>query len=246
MPVYKYRVSFSKEEQVKYISHLDLSKLFHRAFRRGGLPMAYSEGFNPHPKISLASALRLGTTSSSEYLDVELAEAVNPDEIRRRLEEAMPPGLQIGRVLPIPMEAPAAMAVINAAAYCLSCLKGSDEPDVQKILAEVLSEKDLIVQRNTKNGIKEINLKPLIFHVEVMGVDDEQVKLHLLLAASDQGTARPEEIGQILCEKGLCRSAENIHIHRTGLYRIYPNGELRTPLAVLTKASMVTPAEPAE
>ncbi len=242
----KYRLSFSKGEQVKYISHLDLSKLFQRAFRRAGLPMAYSEGFNPHPKMSLASALRLGTTSDAEYLDVELAEEMDPNEIRRQLEDATPPGLHIGEVRRIPGEAPAAMAVINAAAYRLTCAKGSTYGDIKLTLQEILTEEILPVQRKTKSGSKEINIRPLIYRAEMLSETTDQRSFYLLLAASDQGTARPEEVGQILSARGLCDFKENIHIHRTGLYRIYPNGEIRTPFAVLTKTSMVTPAEPAE
>ena len=244
--MYRYRLLFTKDAPVKYISHLDLSKLFHRAFRRAGLPVAYSEGFNPHPKISLASALRLGTTSSAEYLDVDFSAEIDPAEVRTRLQDATPVGIEIGGVQIIPQEAPAAMALINAAAYHLSCQKTAGALSTQQILTEILAEEKILITRNTKNGSKEINVRALIHQADIVCEDDEQVVIHLLLAASDQGTGRPEEVGMLLCKKGLCTSEENIWVHRTGLYRLYPNGEIRTPFQVLTRESLAKPDEPAE
>jgi radical SAM-linked protein len=244
--MYKYRLSFTKEAPVKYISHLDLSKLFHRAFRRAGLPVAYSEGFNPHPKISLASALRLGTTSSAEYLDVDLSEEIDPAEVRTRLQNATPAGIDIGEVQIIPQEAPAAMALINAAAYHLSCRKTAGSLSARPILTEILAEEEIIITRNTKNGSKEINIRALIHQADILCEDDDRAVIHVLLAASDQGTGRPEELGMLLGKKGLCASEENISIHRTGLYRLYPNGEIRTPFQVLTRESLAKPDKPAE
>ncbi len=240
--MHKYRVQFEKGESVRYISHLDLSKLFQRAFRRAHLPVAYSEGFNPHPKMSLASALRLGFVSRSEYLDVELSEEMDPALVHSVLQKSLPAGIQIRIVRVIPDDAPAAMAVINAAEYSLMCSDLLVAPETaEAALQALLDEDELMVDRETKKGMKRVDLKPLIYGAVVCSDEKKNASIHLLLAASDQGTARPEEVAALLCQKGFCPGEGNIHIERIGLYRRYPDGELKTPLEVLSKDSMVKP-----
>ena len=88
-------VSFYKHEQVMFVSHLDMQRLFQRAFRRADLPLAYSNGFNPHPLLSFATALSVGYTSDCEYFDVMLSEYVSPAEFKRRVNAVLPQGVHI-------------------------------------------------------------------------------------------------------------------------------------------------------
>jgi len=241
----KYRIMFSKGDSVKYISHLDLAKLMHRAFRRAGIQVAYSEGFNPHPKMALASALRLGTTSSAEYLDVELEKEMSRLDICSRLGESLPSGLQIKEVREIDKETPPVMATVNAAAYRLVFKRVTKNSDALKILQDLLGEDQILILRNTKKGEKEVDIRPLIYCADVIKQDDTSAVVDVLLGASDQGTARPEEVASLLCEKGLCENEENMSLCRIGLYRRYPDGSTRTPFEVLSKESLVNPAPPA-
>ena len=87
--------SFYKHEQVMFVSHLDMQRLFQRAFRRADLPLAYSNGFNPHPLLSFATALSVGYTSDCEYFDVMLSEYVSPAEFKRRVNAVLPQGVHI-------------------------------------------------------------------------------------------------------------------------------------------------------
>ncbi|QIB26274.1 TIGR03936 family radical SAM-associated protein [Caloranaerobacter azorensis] len=89
------RVRFSKKDDMKYISHLDLMRLFQRAFRRADIPVKYSQGFNPHPKFSLATALPIGVTSDGEYMDVELENDIDKDEFINRINDVLPDGIKI-------------------------------------------------------------------------------------------------------------------------------------------------------
>ena len=84
------RMKFSKGEEVKYISHLDLQRTFQRALRRADIQIAYSQGFNPHPKLSFAMALAVGMTSEGEYVDVELAHPIDAKEMKERLNNLYP------------------------------------------------------------------------------------------------------------------------------------------------------------
>lgn len=89
------KVRFTKGEEVKFISHRDLMRLFQRAIRRAELPMIYSQGFNPHMRISWGQALKLGKTSDNEYATLQLEDWVKPQEVMLKLNKTLPKGVEI-------------------------------------------------------------------------------------------------------------------------------------------------------
>jgi radical SAM-linked protein len=93
--VQQIKVKYRKGEEVKFISHRDLMRAFQRAVRRAGLPVAYSQGFNPHMKISWGNALKVGATSEEEYAQLQLEGWVKPEELKARLNQHLPKGLAI-------------------------------------------------------------------------------------------------------------------------------------------------------
>src|SRR3954470_5566104 len=98
-PVQRLRVRYAKRGRLRFTSHRDFSRAFERAVFRARLPMAYSSGFNPHPRISYAGAAPTGAASEAEYLELALAEVVDPDDVRRALIEALPVGLDVVEVV---------------------------------------------------------------------------------------------------------------------------------------------------
>ena len=98
-PVQRLRLRYAKRGRLRFASHRDFQRAFERALRRAGVPMAYSAGFSPHPKISYANAAPTGTASEAEYLEIGLAEERDPAELRQRIDEALPPGLDIIEVV---------------------------------------------------------------------------------------------------------------------------------------------------
>ncbi len=98
-PMHKLNFTFAKNGTMKFISHLDLMRLFMRAVRRASLPIKMTEGFSPHPKISLKRALKLGVESDNEEATFVLKELVNPEDFRRRLQEQLPEGIIIKNVI---------------------------------------------------------------------------------------------------------------------------------------------------
>ena len=94
-PVYRINFIFSKKGAMKYISHLDLMRLFMRAMRRADLPLKMSEGFSPHPKLSLKRALKLGLESENEEASIILKEELSPEDFKERLEKQLPEGIEI-------------------------------------------------------------------------------------------------------------------------------------------------------
>src|SRR4030042_619242 len=100
------RIRFYRGEEVKFISHLDLMRLWQRALNRAGAPLAYSEGFNPHPRMSLAAPLALGVTSETELMDIILAKWMSPHSFTAAVSRQLPPGIEILQVYQIPLTMP--------------------------------------------------------------------------------------------------------------------------------------------
>lgn len=98
MYMYKVFFEFTKKDKIRYISHLDLMRLFMRAFRRADLPVKMSQGFSPHPKFSIKRALKLGVESEAEQATVLLKEPCQPDCFRDKLQVVLPPGIKIKNV----------------------------------------------------------------------------------------------------------------------------------------------------
>ena len=100
------RLRFSRGEELKYVSHLDLMRLWERALRRAGIPIAYSEGFSPHPRISLAAPLPIGVTSEAELMDVVVQKVVSPYFFMQNTKPQLPRGMEVFEVLQVPLTAP--------------------------------------------------------------------------------------------------------------------------------------------
>lgn len=160
------RVRFKRGENTKYVSHLDLMESFDRAIRRAGLPLAYSHGFNPHPALVFGLPLSVGITSEAEYMDIELTEEIEKETFLARINESLPEGLEcleaeyFGQKNNI-------MKEINFASYdmLVSFNDNISEDDIKAGIDSLRSSEKIIVQKEGKNGIKDMDIKSLIFEV---------------------------------------------------------------------------------
>ena len=201
------RIIFAKTDAMRFTSHLDLHRTWERTFRRAGLPLAYSQGYNPHPKINLASALPLGFTGQNEVLDVWLEQALPVAEVARALRRAAPPGLEIVEVQEIDEGAPTLQKVLEASVYTITFL----EPvaDLESRVETLLASESLIRERRGKT----YDLRPLVLELKSLPEDEQgQARLYARLAAQEGATGRPDELIEALGE-----TAERSHVHRTGL-----------------------------
>ncbi|HBE77237.1 MAG TPA: hypothetical protein DDW65_05580 [Firmicutes bacterium] len=218
--MYEYRLRFSKEKDLKFLSHLELIRTMERAFRRGQLPLAYSEGFHPHPKISFGPALAVGISSSDEYLDFQLLHDKEPDEIIAVLNNSLPEGLRAIAISRFKHHAKPLNAVINRASYAV-VLKSN--PAVQKKIIEWLNQlcdlPELIVSRYSKDGQKLVNIRPWLHNltIEVIGLDTLEIRITGEIGSS--GNLRPEDITGNIPEP-----VEVVNITRIGLW--HEDGEL--------------------
>ncbi len=193
-PRQRLRVRFSKGDPLKHISHLDLARTWERAFRRAGLPVAYSQGFNPRPRLQLAAALPVGVTGRAEYLDVWLTEAMAPVDLKARLQPCLPPGLEILEVEEVELRAPALQAQIRAAEYRAEVRSQEPTEAIASRVRALLDAPSILRQRQHKGKLQTYDLRPLIQAVTVEpGCDGEQV-LRMRLQASPEGAGRPDEV----------------------------------------------------
>ncbi len=152
-----YRAEFEKTGSAKYISHLDLNRCMQRAIRRSGLPAWYTEGFHPHMYLMFALALSLGAESLCETMDFRLTQDIPVEEVKERLNAAMPSGLRVHDVR-IPKHA---AAEIGSALYRVE-LRTEDAHVLTQQWEAFLQQSEIMVEKKTKRGMKEIDIKPQI------------------------------------------------------------------------------------
>ncbi len=184
------RITFTKQGALRYIGHLDLHRLWERAMRRADLPLAYSQGFHPHPKISLAAALPLGFSSRGEALDVQLTEEVPIEEIARRLKDNLPPDVQIVKIENVKERAPALQTQVLSAVYEVELTEAVDGSELRRRVEALMNLETLPRERRGKS----YDLRPLIETISVVSRADGKVCLKMTLAAREGATGRPEEV----------------------------------------------------
>lgn len=215
----KLRLKFSKEEPLKFISHLDLQRLFTRAFRRAGIKLGLKGGFNPQPKISFALALPLGCTSSGEYLEAEIVDELKPQEVKDRLFFQLPEGISIKEVTEASQEDPSLTSRVSSCLYRVR-FQTEESLNVNKLketVKKLLQRKELEITRQKKKKTKKIDIIPLIEHLEVMSVNSFQGEIEMHLKTGVGGSIKPQEIMSII-EKEAPLTITNKKIHRKKLF----------------------------
>ena len=183
------RITFSKQAALRYTGHLDLHKLWERAARRAELPLAYTQGFHPGPKMSLAAALPLGFSSTCEVLDMRLEREIELDGLPERLNNTLPPGIQVSTVQQVDEREPALQTQVASAEYQVNLTGSSFGSDLKRRIESVLESESIPRERRGK----PYDLRPLIESIET-----ENDKITMRLAAREGATGRPEEVLNIL------------------------------------------------
>lgn len=231
MSALRVRIAFTKVEEAKYIAHLDLARVFERSMRRAGIRMAYSEGFNPHPKISFGSALAVGVEGEREYVDIELVPELSLKEILGRLQEQLPKGIRLLEGQILSQGTKALMAVLNAASYKITVPMGLpvSEERVQEAITSWLDREEIQYSRYSKKGRVEKNIRPWVKQLEGHVEGDEAI-FDLEVEVGNQGSVRPEEVIASLCDlEKLPLDLDVLRIKRTGIYVSY-EGQKFSPM----------------
>jgi radical SAM-linked protein len=183
------RIVFRKTESMRYTSHLDLHRAWERSIRRADLPLEYSKGFHPQPKINLASALPLGITSEHELVDIWLKTKLEKSYIEDRLISALPPGIEIISLDEITDSYPTLQSTLISAIYHVTLI--DEIKDLEMRINALKKAKVLIRERRGKT----YDLRPLIEKVNIL--QDESINrqvIMLQLAAREGATGRPDEV----------------------------------------------------
>jgi radical SAM-linked protein len=221
------RLKWSKSEEVRFTSHLDVGRTFERAIRRSGISIAYSEGFHPHQKVAFGPPLPLGFISDSEYLDIQLTQPYS-DAVLYRLNQALPPGFKFLEAKPILGKSESLSWVINLALYEVEL--DHPEEEINAKIQSILSQKNLLVKRSYKQGQKEIDLRRHIRKLDCQK-EDSKSRVKMLLGLGAEGYARPQEIliyGFGLEEKEIL----SLLFKRSGLF-VKTDSEILTPMDVV-------------
>ena len=203
------RMTFAKTEAMRYTGHLDLFRALERTMRRAGLPLAYSQGFNPRPKLNLASALPLGYTSTCELAEFWLDAEMSLEEMEAALKSAVPPGIEFLEMEVIKGRPPKLQTQVQGAEYVATLLVPI--PNLESRVASLLAADELPRQRVRKGKTRRYDLRPLIEDIHTLPEDDDgHPRLHLRLAAREGATGRPDEVLDALGidphEARICRT----------------------------------------
>lgn len=174
----KLRLRYTKRGRLRFTSHRDVARTFERALRRAGVPMAYSQGFSPHPKISWIGAAPTGVASEAEYVEVQVVDRIDPAALRRALDEALPPGLDV--VDAVQAEQGSLAERIDASRWLVE-LPGVDPEELRRAVDALLAAESVEVERLTKDGRRIMDVRPGVVTAEVGDVTS------LTATLSDQG-----------------------------------------------------------
>jgi radical SAM family uncharacterized protein/radical SAM-linked protein len=221
------RLIWSKSEEVRFTSHLDVGRTFERAIRRSGIPIAYSEGFHPHQKVAFGPPLPLGFVSDSEYLDIQLTQPYSHG-VLYRLNQALPPGFEFLEAKTILGKSESLSSIINLALYEVEL--DYPEAETNAKIQSILSQKNLSVKRITQAGPKEIDVRKHIIKLECTG-GDSKTKVKMFLGLGTEGYVRPQEV--LIYGFGLeDRKVLSLLFKRGGLF-IRTDSEMLTPMDMI-------------
>jgi radical SAM-linked protein len=184
------RITFTKQGALRYTGHLDLHRLMERAARRAELPLSYSQGFHPQPKISLAAALPLGFSSRNEVMDIRLNEELDPGDISDRLKYSLPTGIQILKVEQVDETLPPLQTQVLSATYEVHLTEPIDGAELTRKVQGLMNAESLPRERRGKF----YDLRPLIEMLSVVTEPNGKVWLRMTLAAREGATGRPDEV----------------------------------------------------
>ena len=185
-PAQKLRLRYAKRGPARFTSHRDFGRALERALRRAEIPMAYSSGFSPHPRISYANAAPTSAASEAEYVELGLSEVCDPTKVQAALNEVLPNGFV---VLDIAVARREALGELLQASEWVLRLDGAEPGVLAAAVAALLAREELIVERMTKSGMRAFDVRPAVLELTVTG--DDTARLRSLHGAP---LVRPDDV----------------------------------------------------
>ena len=208
----KMLVVFEKFPRIRHIGHLDLMRAMQRALRRSGLPVKFSQGFNPHLLLTFAAPLSVGMAGKREIMEVPLAADVTEEDFLKKLNAALPPELPCLSARIVDDKHPASMASLYAAKY--EILIDNNGAAICNAIPAFLAQESIMALRKTKSGEKMVDIRPMIFDIEAQGDN----KLCCTLALSEAATCKPDLLMEALCSHAGLESRPRTTITRLQMF----------------------------
>jgi radical SAM-linked protein len=192
-PVQRLRIHYAKRGRLRFTSHRDFSRAFERAVFRARIPMAYSSGFNPHPRISYAGAAPMGSASEAEYVEIALAAVIDPAKAHADIDEALPEGLDVIEVLP---SAGGSLADRLEASWWRLTLLDTSRDETRRGVELLLAADEVVVERMTKKGVRAFDARAAIVSLELADQPSEDPSCAILDVVLRHGSpsVRPDDV----------------------------------------------------
>lgn len=200
----KLKMRLTKGEEIRFVSHLEYARALERALRRAKLPVAYSEGFNPHMKLSLASALAVGTTSQGECAEVELVETRPLEALVDALSATLPPGIKLQQAVLTEGPTPKLMASVVGASYLVNMPFEGNKAALEAQIDSFLALPELSYDKRSlkTKTVKTLDLRKLIRELALLPISEQgMLSLTMKIAMPPEGTIKPLEALQVLTDK---------------------------------------------
>jgi radical SAM-linked protein len=202
------RVRFGRGEEIKFISHLDMMRLWERAIHRARIPLAYSEGFSPHPRLSLAVPLAVGVTSETELMDIFITRLVSPHWFTAAVSKQLPAGIEILGAYQIGLNIRSLQSQVRYAEYRVEVEKADGPENVESAVDTLLSAKHLMWHHQRDTGRRNYDLRALIDDLWLYDLNQSFCTIGMRLRCDSGGSGRPE---QVILALGFTRHPQSIH-----------------------------------
>jgi radical SAM-linked protein len=226
--VQRVRIRYAKRGRLRFTSHRDFARAFERALRRAEVPMAYSAGFTPHPKISYVGASPTGAASEAEYLEIGLAREVEPERLRLALDAALPAGLDLVEAVPA---GPGSLADRMAASHWRIELPGVSEDTAAGAVAAFLAAPEIGVERLTKAGRRTVDTRePVVSMTACAGPDGDRAILEVVVRQVTPAVRPDDIVAALRAVAGLAPAAPPVAV-RLAQGPLDAHGVVGDPLA---------------
>jgi radical SAM-linked protein len=196
--MFRLRIRFSRGEELKFISHLDIIRLWIRALRRAQIPLEYTEGFSPHPRISLAVPLSVGVTAANELMDISITKVVSPHWFVDTVNRQLPEGLKVLEATPISPNVPSLQSQVRFTQYQVAVRTDKSEEEVKTAIDNLLTVENIPWHHERDTGRKSYDLRSLIDDIWLIESKPSSCVLGMRLRCDETGSGRPEQVALAL------------------------------------------------
>ena len=192
------RVRFSRGPELKFISHLDIMRLLGRALRRAGIAVAYSEGYNPRPRLALAVPLAVGVTSRAELMDIFLKRLVSPHFFITALNHQLPRGMEALEVYQASPAQPSLQSLVRYAEYEVAVKTDKAEAEVRQALKSLLEKEELSWQHKREEEMRHYDIRALVDDLWLSCLGEDVATIGMRLRCDPSGSGRPDQVAKAL------------------------------------------------